>query len=118
MRVNFVGRSVVSAITQTPASGPLLLDTTPPNSFAPTVGAVSALCWALDGVCIAANATTLARAMLKYRAFLVSIRPPLSGVAVSTNPDAVRDQKTDVLARQRIGPELYVHRARLRPLAA
>ena len=33
---NLVGRSVVSAITQTPASGPLGLVTTPPRSALPT----------------------------------------------------------------------------------
>src|SRR5215831_16624122 len=36
MRANFVGNSVVSAMTQTPASGPLLLVTTPPISLART----------------------------------------------------------------------------------
>src|SRR5439155_26352789 len=34
--MNRVGRSVVSAITQTPASGPFALVTTPPRSLAPT----------------------------------------------------------------------------------
>src|ERR1700730_1075414 len=37
MRANLVGRSVVSAITQTPASGPAALTTVPPISVAPTV---------------------------------------------------------------------------------
>src|SRR5436853_6448938 len=35
MRANRVGRSVVSAITQTPVSGPLAPFTTPPMSVAP-----------------------------------------------------------------------------------
>jgi hypothetical protein len=39
---NFVGRSVVSAITQTPASGPLALVTVPPRSLAPMRGLESA----------------------------------------------------------------------------
>src|ERR1700719_622519 len=41
---NLVGRSVVSAITQTPASGPLVLVTTPPRSALPT-RTVSLLLW-------------------------------------------------------------------------
>src|SRR3954467_6631132 len=36
MRANLVGKSVVSAITQTPASGPLGPFTTPPMSWGPT----------------------------------------------------------------------------------
>src|SRR5215813_7685772 len=40
-----VGRSRVSAITHTPASGPLRLVTTPPRSLSPTV--TGAGCWAL-----------------------------------------------------------------------
>src|SRR5262245_53567211 len=36
MRRNFVGRSDVSAISQTPASGPAVLVTTPPISSAST----------------------------------------------------------------------------------
>src|SRR5262245_24747592 len=43
MRANLVPRSLVSAITQTPASGPFGPLTTPPMSVAPT-------CWALAGV--------------------------------------------------------------------
>src|SRR6476661_4346313 len=46
IRANFVGRSVVSAITQTPASGPFELVTTPPISVART----STLCWARKSV--------------------------------------------------------------------
>src|SRR6516225_10297164 len=42
MRANLVGSSVVSAITQTPASGPDAPTTVPPMSVAPTVTA----CWA------------------------------------------------------------------------
>jgi len=45
--MNLVGRSRVSAITQTPASGPLALVTTPPKSPAPTVTAGTP-CWAID----------------------------------------------------------------------
>jgi hypothetical protein len=39
IRANFVGSSVVSAITQTPASGPLALFTTPPMSSSSIAGA-------------------------------------------------------------------------------
>src|ERR1035438_3774152 len=42
MRANLVDSSVVSAITQTPASAPLELVTTPPISVAPTLTP----CWA------------------------------------------------------------------------
>ena len=45
---NFVGRSEVSAITQTPASGPFALVTTPPRSFSPMRIASSLLCWAFN----------------------------------------------------------------------
>src|SRR5687768_18447974 len=44
MRTNFVGRSVVSAITQTPASGPLGPVTTPAMSSAST----GTPCWTLS----------------------------------------------------------------------
>src|SRR5215475_9566995 len=46
MRANLVGSSVVSAITQTPASGPDAPTTVPPMSVAPTVTA----CWAYNAV--------------------------------------------------------------------
>src|SRR5436190_498950 len=46
MRANFVGRSVVSATTQTPASGPLPLLTTPPMSSA-SIATVS-LGWTMN----------------------------------------------------------------------
>src|SRR5205823_5156400 len=42
MRMNFVGRSVVSAITQTPASGPFAPVTTPPMSSLSMATAVCA----------------------------------------------------------------------------
>src|SRR6516162_9519660 len=43
---NLVGRSVVSAITQTPASGPFGPLTTPPRSLSPTVTPAGAVCCA------------------------------------------------------------------------
>src|SRR5262245_34773375 len=47
MRANLVGRSLVSAITHTPASGPFDPVTTPPMSVAPTV---TVGCCALAGI--------------------------------------------------------------------
>ena len=46
MRANRVGRSVVSAITQTPASGPLGPVTTPPMSSLSIDTVALAGCWA------------------------------------------------------------------------
>ena len=59
MRANLVGRSVVSAITQTPASGPLGPLTTPPISVSPTVTAAGD-CWALSSGAAAARNTAMA----------------------------------------------------------
>src|ERR1700693_3206659 len=68
-----VGRSLVSAITQTPASGPFELRTTPPRSVSPMLTA---------GVCCAktgpgeANAAAMAMAATpEYKAalFLISL---------------------------------------------
>src|SRR5262249_49526905 len=47
---NLVGRSVVSAITQTPASGPFRLVTMPPRSLSPTLTPAGAVCCALRSV--------------------------------------------------------------------
>src|SRR5271154_975492 len=44
MRLNRVGSSVLSAMTQTPASGPCGPETTPPMSFAPIAIAAGAFC--------------------------------------------------------------------------
>jgi hypothetical protein len=44
IRTNFVGRSVVSAITHTPASGPVVLVTTPPRSSA-SIGIAALVAW-------------------------------------------------------------------------
>src|SRR5262245_66548357 len=46
MRANLVGNSVVSAITQTPASGPLGPRTTPPISSASIATVAGAVPWA------------------------------------------------------------------------
>ncbi|PYM11876.1 MAG: hypothetical protein DMD81_25695 [Candidatus Rokuibacteriota bacterium] len=52
IRANFVGSSVVSAMTQTPPSGPLGPETTPPMSLPPIVipGGADGAC-AFDRVC-------------------------------------------------------------------
>src|SRR5215468_5414990 len=63
MRANFVGRSVVSAMTQTPASGPFGPVTTPPMSSASMATAVWARSWA--GARARSPATPIA-ATLKY----------------------------------------------------
>src|SRR5690348_13901327 len=44
MRRNCVGSSVVSAMTQTPASRPCGLETIPPMSFSPILTAAASLC--------------------------------------------------------------------------
>src|SRR5581483_2796658 len=62
MRANLVGRSVVSAITQTPASGPLAPLTTPPMSFSPTLSdAARCCCWASAGAPNASASAAMAR---------------------------------------------------------
>src|SRR5712691_1465692 len=44
MRAKCVGSSAVSAMTQTPASAPAGLDTTPPIAFEPTLTALASPC--------------------------------------------------------------------------
>src|SRR5687768_4818178 len=67
MRTNFVGRSVVSAITQTPASGPLGPVTTPPMSSA-SMRTAAAVFWALMLPAEAArNAPKATATMPRYR---------------------------------------------------
>src|SRR6476646_5193091 len=62
---NFVGRSVVSAITHTPASGPLALVTTPPRSDEPMLTPGGALDCAESGAgsALRAAAMTIAVAL-------------------------------------------------------
>src|SRR5262249_44168968 len=56
---NFVGRSDVSAMTHTPASGPFAPATTPPMSLAPTCGGSAAGC-ASSRTCQAVSTPTMA----------------------------------------------------------
>src|SRR5687768_4701471 len=76
MRTNFVGRSVVSAITQTPASGPLGPVTTPPMSSA-SMRTAAAVFWALMLPAEAArNAPKATATMPRYRTrFVRSVFP-------------------------------------------
>ena len=63
---------MVSAITQTPASGPLALRTAPPMSVAPTVTPGGVLCWALSRVGGAArSAASAIVATPKYNLLLM-----------------------------------------------
>src|SRR6185312_7282783 len=73
---NLVGRSVVSAITQTPASGPLGLVTNPPSSALPT-RTVSLLLWpASNSVSITAKRATSTIDIPAFTALLLIVRPP------------------------------------------
>src|SRR5215813_6920838 len=73
-----VGRSVVSAITHTPASGPFGPRTTPPISVAPTLTVAG--CCATTVVGATPNARAMATAATpKYKLFCVfMLSPPLS----------------------------------------
>src|SRR4051812_37190536 len=76
MRTNFVGRSRVSAMTHTPASGPRAPVTVPPISFGPTlVRAPSIEMAASDGASAAAPAPTVNSAETASSCF-VRIAPP------------------------------------------
>src|SRR6476659_3422746 len=97
MRANFVGKSVVSAITQTPASGPFELVTTPPISAART----STVCWARKPVEHAnvrieskANASKLRSASAKWN------MDRLPGVEAGSSPVFV-GHKSNKAAEQR-----------------
>ena len=68
--VNRVGRSVVSAITQTPASGPFALVTTPPISSLSMLTDVP--CWLLSWLGHEARKAAMPTATIpKYTSFLV-----------------------------------------------
>src|SRR5262249_24210487 len=87
MRANFVGRSIVSAITQTPASGPFTPVTTPPMS-SPSMGtAPRADCWALSVTAEPAQTAAIAIATTpRYSAFFIFMAPLLSGKAAGQRP--------------------------------
>src|SRR6266511_2106419 len=75
-----VGRSRVSAITQTPASGPFALLTTPPRSLSPTLTPAGGVCCSLTGAGGAPkNAASAIAATPKYRPVLIVMTaPPVS----------------------------------------
>src|SRR5262245_192296 len=130
--MNLVGRSRVSAITHTPASGPFALVTTPPRESAPTLmpGGVGA--WA--PICGVANSpTTASAATLANNAadFFISGPPackhvtspacggevgerssPGGGLTTSPRlaegplPTLSRKREREMLPRQRVGAEL------------
>src|SRR5262249_49664877 len=67
-----VGSSAVSAMTQTPASGPFGPETTPPRSVAPIDGAVDCCANSCAGEQIRASASAAA-ATLEYKVFVALI---------------------------------------------
>src|SRR5688572_17653438 len=71
MRTNFVGRSFVSAMTHTPASGPFGPVTTPPMSSGPTFTAASDV-----GSAAAASVTHAAARAAMASLLRVITRPP------------------------------------------
>src|SRR5262245_34552454 len=95
---NLLGRSVVSAITHTPASGPKRLVTTPPMAealiwmpdatAAPAAGGAAA-CWALIGTgeLTAAAITSAATPDSKTLAVLMFSSPGARAVARNAGPD-------------------------------
>src|SRR5438067_5926974 len=71
MRAKRVGSSVVSAMTQTPASAPAGPDTTPPIAFGPTLTApASPCCCARAGANVTAKMTASAAA--HFRVFIAA----------------------------------------------
>src|SRR5687767_5451134 len=97
MRANLVGRSVVSAMIQTPTSGwPLGARTTPPMSSLSMAGvAAAALCACAElgnAVTAAPDTTTMAiAATLEHRM-------SLSFIATSSDPDTLRNVRRNVPA--------------------
>src|SRR5689334_9444363 len=101
-----VGRSVVSTITQTPASGPFGPVTTPLMLSLPT-------CCALAGAVAIPIAATLAKRNC------LNVMPPSCRRQTQDAPGPRSRPRCLVcfLLRQRIGPHLDVHRHRARALA-
>src|SRR5262249_2775250 len=112
----FVGSSVVSAITQTPASGPFGLVTTPPRSLSPIAGAGSAFCCALSCVGMAArSAATPAVIIVRNDRFFVLMSPILPRRVGLSQTKAVYDETrlkpcTERVLMQRF--PLYLERQR------
>src|SRR5215831_1300839 len=80
MRLNWVGSSVVSAMTHTPASRPWGLETTPPMSFPPIVIAATSFCgWPQAGTDTPTNNAAAARRPGSL--FLIFMSPSLPASA-------------------------------------
>src|SRR5262249_12136726 len=87
MRANFVGSSVVSAITHTPASGPLGPVTTPPMALPSMRTAPPAPCWALSVRTEPAHTPTIATIDAHiHSARLVRMALLLSWLPISITP--------------------------------
>src|SRR5262249_15619880 len=96
---NVVGRSVVSATPQPPASGPLALVTTPPRSLSPIRTASAVFCWAHSQAGAAIHSTAMLTASRpKYNPLDVLMSPLLS--SLPTAPCLRRDSSTSVYAIQ------------------
>src|SRR6266540_638263 len=110
--MNRVGRSVVSAITQTPASGPDALVTTPPRSASPTVTPGGADCWALSCAPeMESSAATTTAANDNVAAFLMSFLPTSSQDGLSSAGELVQLAHALTRCAQPILPFLSAHRA-------
>src|SRR5215467_4966769 len=97
MRANFVGRSVVSAMTHTPASGPLGPVTTPPMALPSIRTAPPAPCWALSVLAAPAQITAIAitatpryGSRLILMALLLSSHPTIERALPTGKPRAER----------------------------
>src|SRR5687767_1134985 len=88
---NFVGRSVVSAITHTPASGPFVLVTTPPMSSGSRATVAAGRCRALTQVNEVARTTAAANDARPGfpRALMCSSNPDLQLDTVSPHGEDV-----------------------------
>src|SRR5918992_682241 len=85
MRANLVGRSVVSAITQTPASAPFALVTTPPMSSLSMRTAPLLCSPPIRAVQAAIPAATIAANKLKYKVRFLLIHRLLSSMSIVNN---------------------------------
>src|SRR5262252_9771994 len=79
-----VGRSVVSAITHTPASGPFGPVTTPPMSVAPTLTAAGV--WAFAGACAPRANVRATAATPQYRLSLIVMSTSTLGLCCADGP--------------------------------
>src|SRR5215472_11113073 len=106
---NLVGRSVVSAITQTPASGPFGPLTTPPRSLSPTVTPAGAVCCAAScaGERVSNSAAPIA-APPKCRLAFGLIDGSSFGL-VSQRPRAMCDPAQELMSRTQTSALAHIH---------